>query len=164
MAEAVPLAEEAPPFWLNDDGLFWISAERFPDARKAGEALMDEASYSMSDDDSLVCEGRKTVWLRDCPLDDCEGHHDEATGRDLDCPEFLRDVWEFTSSEKWGDAWDDLEAAIAKGRVVILHPDLVERGGEVHWRDDCECARCDVAPPVPDHEAPSVPMFGEFGA
>lgn len=160
---------ETPQFWLDDDGSFWISAVDHPDARKAGEALLDliDGFYFNEDDGALVCEGRRMVSLRDCPLDDCEGHYDEATGRELDCPEFVRDVWEFASLERWGDAWPDIEKALADGRVVILSDDLVLRGGEIHWAHDCECERCDKATQAVNsegaiaREAPSLQMFPE---
>jgi hypothetical protein len=152
---------EQSPFWYDDDASWWISAEDQPDARKAGEALMDMASMFMGDNDSLVCEGRKSVSLRDCPLDDCEGHPN-ADGTYDDCPEFVRDVWEFSSMSGGGLAWPDIEEAIAKGRVVILHEDYVERGGQVHWRDRCECHRCETLDVLgPDNDAPSIPMFEE---
>lgn len=157
---------KTPEFWLDDDGSFWISALDHPDPNEAGEALRDliDGFYFNEDDGALVCEGRGMVSLRDCPLDDCEGHHDEG-GRVLDCPEFRRDVWAFTTMERWGNAWPDIEKALAEGRVVILADSLVVRGGEVHWAEDCECERCDAASStmrkedVLAREAPSIQMF-----
>lgn len=151
---------DTPAFWLDDDGSFWIDAPSNPDEREAGEELMAQAGHCIDEGGCLVSHGRHTVSLRDCPLDDCGGHTDPETGRELDCPEWARDVWEFESFEGGGLAWPEVEEAIAKGRVVILSPDLVLRGDEVHWRDDCECDRCDTFKLLdPANDAPSVPMF-----
>jgi hypothetical protein len=137
-------------WWLNEDGDYWVCAVTFPDPERAASEIIDQTGDSGQ---VLVLDGRGVRDLIDCEFDGCAKH-------ESDCPSFLRDVWSFTSYKAWGTSWADLEAAIARGARVFPGDELEVRDGQVHWKHDCECGRCDALPVCHD-EAPSVPMFEE---
>jgi hypothetical protein len=159
-----------PAFWMDGEGTDWVEA---PDAT-AREALDLALAAGIDDyaDESFVVIGQETTTLRDCPLDDCEGHPAPDPDKPgatiyLDCPEYRRTVWRIEGMESDGLAFDPIEKAIAEGRAVHVNDNLVVRSGEVHWADDCWCPRCDAAGRAIEdnrpNEADSLPLFALSG-
>jgi hypothetical protein len=150
---------EQPPFWMDGDGTYWVEA---PGAtpQEALDAALKAGLDEYESEHALIVIGEESTLLRDCPLDDCEGHPDG-----IDCPEIRRTVWRIEAMCADGMAFEPIEAAIAKGLAVHVGDDLVVRDGEVHWASDCWCVRCDVPGKAVEanraNEAPSVPLFEE---
>jgi hypothetical protein len=99
------------PYWLNEDGDFWVDAEKTPDPIEAAGEIWSEAEAldeSMDGNEGQMwLVGRKKVWLKDCPMDhSCEGFIPEEdtdvchcdNHEDTPCvPEVQHDVWHFTT-------------------------------------------------------------------
>ena len=104
------------PYWLNEDGDYWVDAEKTPDPLEAAASIwfaaeaLDESMDGNEGQMWLV--GRTTQSLKDCPMDHncddfcecsdeeddcrCECHCDNHD--DTPCvPEVEHDVWHFTS-------------------------------------------------------------------
>ena len=141
------MSDETPEYWMDGDGTYWV------DAPTAEEALRRAVLVGIPDlsDESLIVVGQVTTTLRDCPLDDCNGHpaqdpDDSSKTIYLDCPEYRRTVWRIEGMESDGLAFEPIEKALAEGRPVHVHDNLVVRDGQVHWADECWCKRCEGGP------------------
>jgi hypothetical protein len=86
------------PFWLNDDGDYWVDALEHPDPNEA-EGVLD---CTIREDEVLHLEGRTKTWLKDCDVDHqcdededcrCDTHENEPC-----TPGRVMDVWHFTGT------------------------------------------------------------------
>jgi hypothetical protein len=98
------------PYWLDEDGDYWVDAEKTPDPIEAAGMVWFAAEALDESDDGNAGQmwlvGRTTQWLKDCPMDhDCDYVREEDTDacycdnhEETPCvPEVERDVWHLTT-------------------------------------------------------------------